>query len=88
MTTLLFNYSDILLPHLVAKFPQYNIIHDFKKINIKLKTLFKWQWVKWQNNKDFYEKISQTMSKYCCNNQGPHFAKAIDRVQKILFIYW
>jgi len=39
MTTLLFNYSDILLPHLVAKFPQYNIIHDFKKINIKLKTL-------------------------------------------------
>ena len=39
MATLLFNYSDILFPHVVARFPQYDIINDFKKINIKLKTV-------------------------------------------------
>ena len=39
MATLLFNYSDILFPHIVARFPHYDIINDFKKINIKLKTV-------------------------------------------------
>ena len=39
MATLLFNYNDILFPHIVARFPQYDIINDFKKINIKLKTV-------------------------------------------------
>ena len=39
MATLLFNYSDILFPHVVARFPHYDIINDFKKINIKLKTV-------------------------------------------------
>lgn len=39
MTTLLTNYSDILLPYITERFPNYNIIHDFKNINVTLKTV-------------------------------------------------
>ena len=38
MTTLLTNYSDILLPYIKERFPTYNIIHDFKDIKIEFKT--------------------------------------------------